>query len=173
MEGAVKKGRAAVLVALGRVYMQRNELDKAKAVLEEASKDPTDYEANALLGELLVSLGLSELAIEPLNRAVERNGSHGPSRHLLGRTQLDLGRVAEALKQAEAWVADNPGSEEAQRDVAFALLHSGRAKEAEPIIAKAIKGEPNNAEGYRIRAQVLFARADAKSAISALERANK
>ncbi len=173
MESTVKKSRTAVLVALGRVYMQRNELDKAKTVLEEAAKDPTDYEGNALLGELLVSLGLTELAVEPLTRAVERNGSHGPSRHLLGRTQLDLGKIAEALKQGEAWAQDNPTSDDAQKDFAFALYHSGRGKEAEVAINKAVKADSNDAEAHRIRAQILFMRGDTKDAISELERANK
>ncbi|MBK7862334.1 MAG: tetratricopeptide repeat protein [Archangiaceae bacterium] len=173
MEGTVKRNKTAVQVALGRVYMQRNELDKAKSVLEEASKDPLDYEANALLGELLVSLGLSEIAVEPLTRAVERNGSHGPSRHLLGRTQLDLGHVDQALKQAEAWVNDNPGSDDAQRDYAFALLHNGRARDAEGPINKAIKADGNNPEVHRIRAQILFAKGDPKGAIASLEKANK
>jgi len=173
LEGAVKRNKAAVQVALARVHMQRNELDKAKSALEEASKDPLDYEANALLGELLISLGLSELAVDPLSKAVERNGSHGPSRHLLGRVHLDLGHVDQALKQAEAWVNDNPGSDDAQRDFAFALLHAGRAKDAVVPINKAAKSDANNPEVHRIRAQILFATGDAKNAISALERANK
>ncbi|MBL8957707.1 MAG: tetratricopeptide repeat protein [Myxococcaceae bacterium] len=173
LEGAVKRNKAAVQVALARVHMQRNELDKAKSALEEASKDPLDYEANALLGELLVSLGLSELAVDPLTKAVDRNGSHGPSRHLLGRVHLDLGHVDPALKQAEAWVNDNPASDDAQRDYAFALLHAGRAKDAEAAINKALKADGNNPEVHRIRAQILFAKGDAKQAISALEKANK
>jgi tetratricopeptide (TPR) repeat protein len=173
LEGSVKRNKAVVQVALARVYMQRNELDKAKGELEEAAKDPLDYEANALLGELLVSLGLSELAVEPLTKAVERNGSHGPSRHLLGRVHLDLGHVDLALKQAEAWVNDNPASDDAQTDYAFALLHNGRAKEAEAVINKATKADANNPEVHRIRAQILFAKGDAKNAIAALERANK
>ncbi len=173
LEGAVKRNKAAVQVALARVHMQRNELDKAKSALEDASKDPLDYEANALLGELLVSLGLSELAVDPLSKAVERNGSHGPSRHLLGRVHLDLGHVDQALKQAEAWVNDNPASDDAQRDYAFALLHNGRAKDAEGAINKAVKSDANNPEVHRVRAQILFAKGDAKGAIAALERANK
>jgi tetratricopeptide (TPR) repeat protein len=173
LEVSVKKSRAPVLVALGRVYMQRNELDKAKAVLEEAAKDPLDYEGNAMLGELLVNLGLTELAVEPLSRAVERNGSHGPSRHLLGRTLLDLGKIPEALKQGEAWAQDNPTSDDAQKDYAFFLYHSGRAKDAEGAINKSVKGDSNDPEAWRIKAQILFANSDMKSAMTALERANK
>jgi tetratricopeptide (TPR) repeat protein len=173
LEVSVKKSRAPVLVALGRVYMQRNELDKAKAVLEEAAKDPLDYEGNAMLGELLVNLGLTELAVEPLSRAVERNGSHGPSRHLLGRTLLDLGKIPEALKQGEAWAQDNPTSDDAQKDYAFFLFHAGRAKDAEGAINKSVKSDSNDAEAWRIKAQILFANSDMKNAMTALERANK
>ena len=168
-----KRNKAVVQVALGRVYMQRGELDKAKSVLEEAAKDPTDYEANALMGELLVSLGLPEVASDFLVRAVERNGSHGPARHLLSRTMLDQGRYPDALKQAEAYVADNPAAAQAQKDLAFALYHSGRAREAEAPIGKALKLDADDAEAYRIKAQVLFSKGDAKNAFASLERANK
>lgn len=168
-----KRNKAVAQVALGRLHMQRGELDKAKAVLEEAAKDPGDYEANALLGELLSSLGLPEVAYDFLARAVERNASHGPARHLLVRITLDQGRLADALKIAEGSVADNPSSAVGHKDLALALLWSGRSKDAEGAINKALKLDGADAEANRIRAQVSFARADPKNGFSSLEKANK
>ncbi len=165
--------KATVQVALARVYMQKNQLDKAKVQLEEAAKDPLDYEGNALLGQLLLDAGVPlELALEPLQRAVERNGSHGPSRHLLTRTLLALGRTAEAGKQVEAWTADNPALEQAWRDAALVWLEAGRLKEAEAAITK-VPASSEDVEGWRTRARVLFARGNGAAALAALQRGNK
>jgi cellulose synthase operon protein C len=168
-----KKNRPTVLVALGRLYMQQNELAKAKEVLEEAAKDPSDYEGNALLGDLLLSSGLPDVALEPLQKAIERNPSHTPSRHLLVHALASGGRMAEAWKLAQAGVADNPASDVAQEDLAFAGLYDGHFKEAEAAIARAVKADATNPERSRLQAQVLFARGQPKEAFSALERANK
>jgi tetratricopeptide (TPR) repeat protein len=169
----LRKNRATVQVALARVYMQKNALDKARAQLEEAAKDPGDYEGNALLGELLLKAGVPpEVAMEPLTRAVERNGSHGPSRHLLTRTLLALGRYQDALKQIEAWQIDNPQLEQVWRDSALVYLQTGKLKEAEAALAK-VSQNSDEIEMWRTRAQILFARGDGRNAMSSLEKANK
>lgn len=172
-----KRNKATAQIALARVYMKRNELTKARAQLEEAARDPQDYEANALLGQLYleaVDMGVpAETALAPLQKAVERNGSHGPSRHLLTRTYLALGQLPEATKQVESWTADNPTSEAAWTDAAFVYLHTGRLKDAEAAIAKGVKADSDDVLAFRVKAQVLFARGDARNAFASLERANK
>jgi cellulose synthase operon protein C len=171
-----KRNKATAQIALARVYMKRNELTKARAQLEEAAKDPQDYEANALLGQLYleaVDMGVpAETALAPLQKAVERNGSHGPSRHLLTRTYLGLGQFPEATKQVEQWTVDNPTSEDAWVDAAFVFLHTGRFKDAEAAVAKGVKDNAD-VQGFRVKAQVLFALGDARNAFASLERANK
>jgi tetratricopeptide (TPR) repeat protein len=172
-----RRNKSTAQIALARVYMRRNELTKARGQLEEAAKDPQDYEANALLGQLYldaVEMGVApETALAPLQKAIERNGSHAPSRHLLARTLAAMGQFPEALKQVEAWTADNPASEDAWVDMAFVLLHSGRAKEAEAAIARGLKADSTNLDAFRVKAQVLFARGDGRTAFASLERANK
>jgi cellulose synthase operon protein C len=168
-----KKNRAVVQVALARVLIQKGALDKARIQLEEAAKDPSDYEGNSLLGELLLNAGLlPEVAIEPLMKAVERNGSHVPSRNLLGRALLQAGKYPEALKSAEAWVLDNPSLDMAQRQAAVAYWQSGRIKEAQAALAKT-KMEGEDSEALRNRAQILFAAGEAAGAMAALTQANK
>lgn len=169
----LRKNKATVQVALARVYMQKGALDKARAQLEEAAKDPQDYEGNALLGELLLKAGVPpEVAMEPLSRAVERNGSHAPSRHLLTRTLLALGKLPEAVKQIEAWTQDNPALEQVWRDAALVYLQAGRLKDAEAAANK-VSQNADDLEVWRTRALILFARGDGRSAMSALEKANK
>ncbi len=169
----LRRNKATVQVALARLYMQKGALDKARTQLEEAAKDPQDYEGNALLGELLLKAGVPpEVAMEPLTRAVERNGSHGPSRHLLTRALLALGKVPEAVKQIEAWTQDNPALEQAWRDAALVYLQAGRLKDAEAASAK-VSSNADELEVWRTKALILFARGDGKNAMSALEKANK
>ncbi len=172
-----RRNKATAQIALARVYLKRNELTKARAQLEEAAKDPQDYEANALLGQLYleaVDMGVpQETALAPLTRAIERNASHGPSRHLLTRTYLSLGQFPEATRQVEAWTADNPASDEAWLSAAQVYLHTGRFTDAEAALAKAVKPDTNNLQAFRVKAQVLFALGDARNALASLERANK
>jgi cellulose synthase operon protein C len=167
------RGKAAVQVALARVYLQRNQPDKAKAQLEEAAKDPLDYEANTLLGQLLLDAGLPpELALEPLQRAVEHNGSHAPARHLLTRALLAVGRTGEALHQVDAWTADNPGSDQAWKDAALVDLEAGKLDDAQVALARLSAGN-DDVEAVRLRARVQFARGDAQAGMTTLEHANK
>jgi tetratricopeptide (TPR) repeat protein len=168
-----KRNKATVQVALARIYMKSSALDKAKVHLEEAAKDPLDYEANATLGELLLTLGLPEVALEPLTKAVERNGSHLPARRMLVRTLLVLGRLPEALKSAEAGVLDNAAVDEIQADYAAALYFNGKLKEADAASAKAVKGGANDIETWRTRAKVQFALGDPRAAMKSLEAANR
>ncbi len=170
--GTLKKNRAVVQVALARVYMQKGALDKAKAQLEEAAKDPADYEGNAMLGELLLKAGVpTEVAMEPLLRAVERNGSHAPSKHLLVRALLSLGKVNDAVKQIDAWTVDNPSLDTVWRDAALVYLQAGRIKDAGAALAKV--GDKDDVDWFRTKAQVAFAIGDGKTATDALTRANK
>jgi tetratricopeptide (TPR) repeat protein len=165
--------KSTVQVALARVHMQRNQLDKAKALLEEAAKDPQDYEGNALLGQLLLEAGVPvDIAIEPLQRAVDRNGSHAPSRHLLTRALLALGKVDAAVKGVDAWLLDNPALEQAWKDAALTYLEAGRLKDAEGAVNK-VSATSDDLEFWRVKARVLFARGDGRGAMGALERANK
>jgi tetratricopeptide (TPR) repeat protein len=175
LESVLTKTRqkSTVQVALARVHLQKNQLDKARALLVEAAKDPHDYEANALLGQLLLEAGVPpELALEPLQRAVERNGSHPPARHLLTRTLLALGRVEPALKGIEAWLLDNPTLELAWKDAALTYLEAGRLKDAENAVNR-MPLASEDLEFWRLKARVLFARGDGRGAMAALERANK
>ncbi len=169
----LRKNKSTVQVALARVYMQKGALDKARTQLEEAAKDPSDYEGNALLGELLLKAGVPpEVAMEPLTRAVERNGSHAPSRHLLTRTLLSLGKINEALKQVDAWTVDNPALDQVWRDASIVYLQAGKLKEAEAASAK-VSQTAEELEVWRTKALILFARGDGRNAMSALEKANK
>ncbi len=173
LASATKKHKATVQVALARIYMQRAMLDKAKAQLEEAAQDPNDFEANAVLGELLLNLGLPDLALDHLQKAVDRNASHLPARHLLVRTLLATGKLPEALKSAKAGVDDNPKAGEAQRDYAEAAYYNGMIKEADLASQNAVKNASDDPGSYRVRALVQFALADSKNAMKALETANK
>lgn len=165
--------RAVAQVALARAYLERKQPDKARAQLEEAAKDPLDYEANTLLGRLLLDAEVSvELALEPLERAVQHNAGYAEARHLLVRALLALGRTQEAVKHVEAWTATSPLLELAWRDAAQVYLEAGRISEAQAAAAK-LPAASEDVEGWRIKSRVLFAVGDGAGGMAALQRANK
>jgi tetratricopeptide (TPR) repeat protein len=170
--GAAKRPRSDIAVALGKVYWQRGMLDRARAQFEGASKDPRDYEGACALGRLLWISGSPERAVEPLLLSVQRNRSHGESRHALARVYLALAKNSEALAQTEAWLQEAPQSGAAQKDQAVALAQAGRWKDAEAALGRALKVEPNDPESYRLRATILFARGDGRGGFAALQRSN-
>jgi tetratricopeptide (TPR) repeat protein len=172
-QASTKRPRAEVSVALGKLYWQRGVLDQARAQFEQAMKDVRDWEGACALGRLLLSKGAPEKALEPLSISVQRNGSHGESRHAFSRALLALGRGEDGLRQAEAWLADNPASAAASRDVAFAEAQLGRLKDAEGHLARALQREPADLDAQRLRAQLLFSKGDVRGGMQALEKANR
>ena len=170
--GAAKRPRADVAVALGKVYWQRGILDRAKAQFEGASRDPRDYEGACSLGRLLWTSGSPERAVEPLQLSIQRNRTHGESRHALARVYLALAKPAEALAQAEAWASENPSSAAAQKDTALALAQQGKWKESEAALGRAMKVDAQDPESYRLRATLMFARGDGRAGFAALQKAN-
>jgi cellulose synthase operon protein C len=172
-QASTKRPRAEVSVALGKLYWQRGVLDQARAQFEQAMKDVRDWEGACALGRLLLSKGAPEKALEPLSISVQRNGSHGESRHAFSRALLSLGRGEDGLRQAEAWLADNPASAAASRDVAFAEAQLGRLKDAEVHLARALQKEPSDVDAQRLKAQLLFSKGDVRGGMQALEKANR
>ena len=170
--GAAKRPRADVAVALGKVYWQRGIIDRAKAQFEGASRDPRDYEGACALGRLLWTSGSPERAVEPLQLSIQRNRSHGESRHALSRVYLALAKPAESLAQAEAWATENPSSATAHKDVALALAQQGKWKESEAALGRALKIDAQDPESQRLKATLMFARGDGRAGFAALQKAN-
>jgi tetratricopeptide (TPR) repeat protein len=110
--------------------------------------------------------------VEPLQLSIQRNRSHGESRHALARVYLALAKPADGLAQAEAWAAENPSSAGAQKDIALALAQQGKWKESEAALNRALKLEPQDAESYRLRASLMFTRGDGRAGFAALQKAN-
>ena len=170
--GAAKRPRADVAVALGKIYWQRGILDRAKAQFEGASRDPRDYEGACALGRLLWTSGSPERAVDPLQLSIQRNRSHGESRHALGRVYLALAKPADALAQAEAWASENPSSAAAQKDAALALAQQGKWKESDAALNRALKLDAQDPESHRLRATLMFARGDGRGGFAELQKAN-
>src|SRR5678815_3404843 len=170
--GAAKRPRADVAVALGKVYWQRGIIDRAKAQFEGASRDPRDYEGACALGRLLWTSGSPERAVEPLQLSIQRNQSHGESRHALSRVYLALAKPIESQAQAEAWAAENPSSATAHKDVGLALAQQGKWKESEAALGRALKLDAQDPESHRLKATLMFARGDGRAGFAALQKAN-
>lgn len=165
-----RRDRSLAQTALARVYLRQGRIDKAKSMLTLAAASPTDYEANALLGQLLYGAAEQpEAALAPLKTAIERNNTHWPSRHAYILTLLALGKNDEAVKQAEDWTALAPSMDAAWGDAARANLQAGNLKAAYAAAQK-LSSAKDDADLYRVKAAVFFAVGDPK-AIPALQEA--
>lgn len=169
-----KKNKSALEVALGQLYWRQGSLEKARAQFTDAAADPRDVEGNCSLGRLLLELpNEGEAATRPLLTAVSRNGSHGEARRALGRAFLALGREADALKEFEAWQADNPTSPEAPLGLARAHLQAGRLREADVAAQRAAKLSAQDARALRLLGSIQSRGGDPRQAVRTLERAAK
>ncbi len=167
-----RRSRSDVLVALAQVHQKKGELDKARQRYEEAAKEADDVEGACAFGRMLLSLGLPDLAVEPLARSVARNDSHEEAHAALVQSLGMLGQHEEAAARAEKWVAAT-GSAAALRARAQTLLHTGEPKEALKVVTAAIRRESRHAPAFRLRAAVYFASGDVKRAFRDLEQANR
>jgi cellulose synthase operon protein C len=173
LESARGEARARVRLALGQVYRQERNLDKAAEQLEAASKEGRGSEALLAYGRLLVERGELERAVEPLQQAVARNSSSNQAREALGHTLLTLGRTIEALQHMEAWELNEPQSAAAHEGYALALYHAGRFKDAVAAADQSLRLAQDRARAHRVRAVSLFATGDMAGGFAALERSNK
>ncbi len=167
-----RKSRSEVLVALAKVHQQKGELDKARQRYEEAAKETDDVEGACAFGRMLLSLGLPDLAVEPLSRSVERNDSHEEAHAALVQSLVMLGQYAQAAERAEKWTAAT-GTAASLRARAQTLLQTGQPKDALKPASSAIKKESKDPGGWRLRAAVHFANGDGKAAFRDLEQANR
>lgn len=89
-----------VLTALAKCWETQGETDRAAELARRAvQKDPTDHNANFVLGRLLLSQRMPDEAIAFLQRATDAQPSNHEPRFLLGRALLQAGRDEEGRQQ--------------------------------------------------------------------------
>jgi TolB-like protein len=108
------------------------ELDKMRTAAEEAIRlDPSLADAHSALGATYACNGQWDLAERSFRRAIEIDPTLSTTRHAFTRFVLmPLGRMDEAVREAQAGTENDPLSARAHYELADVLLSAGQYDEA-------------------------------------------
>jgi tetratricopeptide (TPR) repeat protein len=124
-------GFPGVHLELGRVYISLRRADEAMRELDLVLKeDPSNADANYILGSLLVQEDRCAEAITYLERARTLRPDSWATYFQLGKAKLRLGHAAEAIELLQRAVGLNPDESTAHYEFARALQAGGRRLEA-------------------------------------------
>ena len=136
------------LEALGHLRRYENEasVDAAIRILEELGDSPqvAAARARAYLAkyEITEQRDWAERAIAASRLATAEGVAAAGAWETLGRVELLLGQTAEALREFERAVAEQPNSVEARLSLGSALEQAGRTAEAEAAYRRAVTIQP-------------------------------
>ena len=131
-----------VLKDLSRVYLDLGEVDKARDLLEEASRIfGQDLYLQYKLGVLYFETGELEKAIGAFEKAVEINPGFSNAHLALATLLLDVGRVEEAKRSYQNVLDTDPDNEDALKELSVLLFERGEYQEGAALL------EPLHAEG--------------------------
>lgn len=121
-----------VALQLGKLYLEKNELDKSRSYLEKAANlQPESASVNSLLGECFAALGLTEEAIVAYKKALRLNANDAISLSGLGWLYSKMDKNADIAKsfcQHSTEIAPQNGLYRHRLGIIF--YKEGRFKEA-------------------------------------------
>ncbi len=109
---------------------------------ETLVRSPDNIDLLTLLGASLNALRHSDVALEPLQRALEIAPGFARAHEEIGRSLLMLRRVDEAISHLEQALVLSPGMESVERSLAQALLLAGRGEDADRVIGEGFARSP-------------------------------
>ena len=138
--------QAYASVAMSVLYRQRDELDKAAALLRDKLRGaPNDPTLNYLLADSLLRIGVEpgeprfEEARDALQRALKAKPEESKALARLGKLYLKEGRVPEAVQTLERAVRIDPMDRMALNQLLISLRRAGRSEQAS-LVAKRLAG---------------------------------
>ncbi|HEX8175342.1 MAG TPA: tetratricopeptide repeat protein [Pyrinomonadaceae bacterium] len=143
--------------AAGEMFYRIKRFDQAVDYWLKANKlKPDDYETLVNLGNAYFETGKYELAEQWYTSALTKNAKDVNVRTDLGttfmaRTPPDFDR---AIKEYRRSLELNPEHEQSLHNIVIAYTKKGQAKEAQEMIARLEKVNPNNPDLPRMRSQL-------------------
>lgn len=157
------------LVKQGMEAIQRQDFERAKAVLTEASsKDQKDPQAAFYLGVALDGLGDVTAAIAQYQKALQLEPKLVEAAVNLSGAQYDQKDAAGALATAERGLKVNPKSPDLLTNRALSLEALGRREEAMAAYGAAVKARPDDAQLRITYAEYLSSAGKREEALSEL-----
>jgi tetratricopeptide (TPR) repeat protein len=152
--------------ALGQVYLNGGQLDRAAAHLRTAvGLEPRRAASHGLLGRVLVQQGRTGEALGELQTSVTLQPGDLDTLRLLGIVQGQSGQLAAAAKTFQRAIELYPKSSRDHYLLGRALAAMGQVAAALPYFAQAVVLDPQNAE-----ARADLARAEHDAATAAVKR---
>jgi tetratricopeptide (TPR) repeat protein len=166
---------AASHLALGRIYLERNDPERAVHELLAAQKAQPGLEGvYAKLGLAYRAMNDLPSAVAILKLGIERNASDQESRYVLGQVLMALGRIDEGRREMDAY-----GKLLQQMTTINSLFESAvqRAREkdlvgAEELFRETLRLAPRYAPALHLLGVVLLNRGDPRRALEALQQAS-
>jgi Tfp pilus assembly protein PilF len=128
---------------LGRIYMQKQEWDLARAQFTELLKvSPSDYYAHYALAYLAGRDGRTEEAADHLRRAVEAEPQSAEAHNALGAVYLDQGNIQAAEAEFSKTIELDPKFAWAYYNLGRLHLKTGKNDQAAKEFRKALEIDP-------------------------------
>jgi tetratricopeptide (TPR) repeat protein len=160
-------------LALVNILIEDGEVERAARVLQLAlSKYPDDPEFQTAQASWHLASGEPERAQESLAPILSLGSPPRDALWLSARLHLLGGRAAQALEAFERLLSvDNDPSARVLRDLATAQAMTGRTREAEPTLRRALERDPSFAEAHADLGRLLQAENRVAEAEDRLRRA--
>ena len=171
LRGAVSTALARVYLNLGILQAQDKRFARATALMQSAAAlDPKLPRLQYSLGVAAFNAQQFPVAAAALEHAVSEDASNGDARRMLALASLDaraFDRAVELLK-ADPDLQRDPSLQYAY---GIALVHSGRAAEAEKLFSSLLAAHRDNPQLTVLLGEAHAEQGDYDSAIAALQRA--
>lgn len=155
----------------GKDLFEKGEFDKAFLELKSSNQDNDKrgetYYYMALLDEKANNIKSMR---QNLIRAVELEPDLKDARIKLGKVDILFGDFEKALKQAEAVLAVDSNSVDAQLLKASAYIRQGNKEQADEIVSGILKVNPDNIDALAISATIYYERDDKAKALALIEK---
>ena len=138
------------LLALGRLHLEKKEFFEAESYLQRgATKQPTDWQARYLLGELYYGFGLTQKALDQAEEGLRYHPRQTSLRVLLAdcvRRQANWNRAIELYREA---LLEAPGDSRAHLGLAESYSRIGQQERALEAARQAILSASDPSERAR------------------------
>ena len=165
---------AGAHLALGRLYLDRNDPERAIVELRAALKTAPGLDGvHSNLGRAYRATGDLPSAVTILEQGVERNPSDQESRYLLGQVLLMLGRNDQGRREMEEYgrLQEQITQTNTTFEAAVERAQAGDLERAEGLLKETLRLAPRYGPALRVMGAVSLNRGNSKGAVEMLQQA--
>ena len=160
-----------VAYVLGTAYLQNDQIEQGRALIDKVFKDLPSAESHLILGALNSATRNHVGAVEELKLAAKLNPKLATVHMQLGVSYLITGNRDLAIQEFQSELTHHPRDFTANVRLGWLLREDGRLDEAEPLLKLALEMRPDDIGALFQYAQLIQARGQTAEAVKLLERA--